>query len=104
MIKGESYPEDVTEFYGPLIDKLRAHLGGRVDAKIDFTFQFIYFNSSSAKVLIGLFEMLDAAAESSNDVTINWVHEEDDDNMEEIGEEFAEDLEHATFQLRVLEG
>jgi len=48
--------------------------------------------------------MLDEAAENGNNVTINWAYDEEDDNMEELGEEFGEDLEHATFNLKVIEG
>ena len=48
---------------------------------------------------MGLFDILDSAAED-NQVVINWHFEEDDDNMEELGEEFGEDLENAKFELK----
>lgn len=102
LIKGESYPEDVKEFYGEPIGKLEQHLSGLEGADVTFTFEFIYFNSSSAKVLMNLFEMLDETAERGNNVTVIWAFESDDDNMEELGEEFGEDLEHATFKLTPL--
>jgi len=100
---GESYPEDVPAFFGPPISQLEEHLSSLSGAKVEFNFELIYFNSSSAKVLMELFEMLDEAAENGNDVTINWSHDEDDDNMEELGEEFGEDLEHASFNLVKIE-
>lgn len=102
LLKGESYPEDVKEFYGPAIERLEKHLSDLDGATVNFTFEFIYFNSSTAKVLMGLFDMLDATAERGNTVTVNWAFESDDDNMEELGEEFGEDLEHATFNLMAL--
>lgn len=101
-LSGESYPEDVTTFYGPLIEKLEQHLEDLSGATVTFTFSLIYFNSSTAKVLMGLFDTLDEAADAGNTVQINWEHEEDDDNMEELGQEFAEDLEHATFSMKVI--
>lgn len=64
-----------------------------------FPFELIYFNSSTAKVLMGLFEILDEAAGNGNEALITWSHEEDDDNMEEMGEEFGEGLENGTFEL-----
>ena len=97
-LKGESYPEDVTAFYGPLLDSLEKHFDASNGAKISFTFDLVYFNSSTAKILMGLFDMLDEVAEKS-DVTVTWNYEADDDNMEEMGEEFGEDLEKATFIL-----
>jgi hypothetical protein len=103
-IKGESYPEDVAAFYGPVLDALEKHLEEIDGAKIQFDFELIYFNSSTAKVLMGLFETLDEAAEGGNDVLVTWTFEADDDTMEELGEEFAEDLEHAKFEMKKVEG
>jgi hypothetical protein len=102
-LKGESYPEDITAFYGQVIDTLEEHLAGLKGATVRFTFELIYFNSSTAKVLMGLFDSLDETAGNGNDVTVIWVHESDDDNMEEMGEEFGEDLEHAKFELKAVE-
>ncbi len=99
LIRGESYPEDVTEFYAGPIGQLEAHLTELSGAEIMFDFDLVYFNSSSAKVLIGLFEKLDEVAAAGNRVTVNWFHEDDDDNMKELGEEFGEDLETAVFRL-----
>jgi hypothetical protein len=103
LIKGESYPEDVAVFFGPIVGQLREHLSSLDGADIHFNFELIYFNSSSAKVLMGLFETLDEAAEAGNNVTITWACDEDDDNMQEMGEEFGEDLEHAQFKLEIQE-
>ncbi len=100
-MSGESYPENITEFYGPVIGQLEQHLSGLSDADLVFEFELIYFNSSSAKVLMNMFEKLDEAASRGNRITINWCHDEDDDNMQELGEEFGEDLEHAKFNLVV---
>jgi hypothetical protein len=99
LIKGESYPEDVAAFYGSVLETLQSHLGSVSDGEVNFEFELIYFNSSTAKVLMGLFETLDECAGSGNTVSIVWKYEEDDDNMQELGEEFAEDLEHAEFKL-----
>ncbi|MBL6958441.1 MAG: DUF1987 domain-containing protein [Rhodospirillales bacterium] len=102
-LRGESYPEDITAFYGSVLDKLDEHLSSQNGATIRFDFELIYFNSSTAKVLMGLFETLDEAAENGNEVLITWTFEADDDNMEEMGEEFSEDLEHAKFEMKSIE-
>jgi hypothetical protein len=99
VMRGESYPEDVSEFYGEIIKQFNEYLTELESAEITFTFELIYFNSSTAKVLMGLFDQLDEIAEQGNKVIINWCFEADDDNMEELGEEFGEDLEHAEFNL-----
>lgn len=102
LIRGESYPEDISAFYGPVISKLRDHLSTVSGDSIEFTFELIYFNSSSAKVLMELFESLEEVATNGNAVRITWVCDEEDDNMQEMGEEFAEDLEQAEFRLEKL--
>lgn len=99
-LRGEAYPEDVNAFFGPLVDNLEQHLTSLQEKEISFNFELIYFNSSTAKILMMLFEMLDACAENGNRVVINWAFEADDDNMQELGEEYAEDLEHAAFNLQ----
>ena len=103
LLKGESYPEDISAFYGDIINALETHLESLDGAEISFTFELIYFNSSTAKVIMGLFETLDETADNGNKVHVTWIHEVDDDNMEEMGEEFGEDLEHATFELKAIE-
>ena len=102
-IRGESYPEDVASFFGPVIGPLDEHLSSLNGGEVRFDFELIYFNSSSAKVLMGLFDKLDETADQDVSVTINWYYDEEDDTMEELGQEFAEDLENATFNLKILE-
>lgn len=101
-LRGESYPEDVSAFFGPVIAKLEEHLDALEGASVQFDFEFVYFNSSTAKVLMGLFDKLEEAASDGNTVHIRWLYEEDDENMQELGEEFGEDLENAQFELKAL--
>ncbi len=101
-IRGESYPEDVTAFYGQVMEQFTASLTDIGSAQVVFDFELIYFNSSSAKVIMSIFDQLDEAAEAGADVTVNWHYDAEDDTMEELGEEFAEDLEHAKFNMMVL--
>ena len=103
-IRGESYPEDVTAFYGPIREKLDASLRNAAGKAVEFNFELIYFNSSSAKVIMGIFDELEEIAEAGADVTIKWHYDAEDDTMEELGQEFAEDLEHAKFSMKVIDG
>ena len=103
-IRGESYPEDATSFYTPVLEELRASLRETVGRKIEFNFELIYFNSSSAKVIMGIFDDLEEAAQAGADVTINWHYDVEDDTMEELGQEFAEDMEAAKFNMKVISG
>jgi hypothetical protein len=101
-LKGESYPEDVVKFYGPVFEALDNYLRELCDGTLCFEFQLIYFNSSSAKAIMSLLERLEGAAAAGVSVTINWYYDEEDDTMRELGEEFGEDLERAEFRLAKL--
>ena len=99
-LSGESYPEDVTEFYNPVfsaLDAFTSTLGPGSSCRFDF--ELIYLNSSSAKAVIMLMDKLDAAAAKGAAVDVYWFYDEEDDTMEELGEEFGEDLESAKFHL-----
>lgn len=102
-LKGESYPEDVTAFYGDALEALESHLSSLTDSTIVFLFELIYFNSSSAKILMSLFDTLEETAKAGNTVNVQWIYKSDDDNMEELGEEFGEDLEEAQFVMKPVE-
>lgn len=103
-IRGESYPEDVSALYGPVLEQLEAHLTTVDTGTVEFNFELIYFNSSSAKILMRLFDLLEETAERGAEVSINWYYDEEDDTMEELGEEFAEDLAHVRFSIKTLGG
>jgi SiaC family regulatory phosphoprotein len=104
-LSGESYPEDVTEFYKPLfsaLDAYLAELGPGRGCRVDF--ELVYINSSSAKAVMMLMDKLDAAAANGATVDVYWFYDEEDDTMQELGEEFGEDLENAKFHLEKMPG
>jgi hypothetical protein len=103
-LSGESYPEDVTEFYNPIFAALDAYLNGPEPASCRFDFELIYLNSSSAKAIMMLMDKLDAAAAKGASVDVYWYYDEEDDTMQELGEEFGEDLENAKFHLEKMPG
>jgi hypothetical protein len=96
---GESYPEDVTEFYNPIFASLDAYLAELGDGKCRFDFELIYLNSSSAKAIMMMMDKLDAAAANGATVDVFWYYDKEDDTMQELGEEFGEDLANAEFHL-----
>lgn len=99
IIKGESYPEDVTTFYRPVFEALDTYLESLGGGSCRVDFELIYFNSSSAKAIMNLLEKLDEAAENGSSISIHWFFDAEDDTMQELGEEFGEDLSHAGFQV-----
>ncbi|MEM7042995.1 MAG: DUF1987 domain-containing protein [Pseudomonadota bacterium] len=98
-ISGESYPEDVTQFYNPLFQALDGYLTELGDGACRFEFELIYFNSSSAKAIMTLMDKLEDAAGNGASIDVYWMFDEEDDTMAELGEEFGEELENARFHL-----
>lgn len=98
-LRGESRPKNAAAFYQNSLRQLAAHLSGLTRAKVGFTFEITFCDSYSVKVIFDLFEMLDATARKGNAVGVNWIYDEDDDAMAELGQELGDDLEWATFNL-----
>ncbi|MBU1171912.1 MAG: DUF1987 domain-containing protein [Proteobacteria bacterium] len=98
-ISGESYPENTSEFYGPVFRSLSTYLDGIIDRTVTVIVRMKYFNSSSSKILINLFDQLDDACEKGNDITVNWFYRNGDDDSREFGEEFSEDLQYLHFNI-----
>ena len=96
---GESYPEDVSSFYNPLFEALDDYLEGLAPGRCRFDFELIYFNSSSAKAIMLLMGKLDEAASRGCQIDVYWFYDPEDDTMEELGEDFGEDLLDANFIL-----
>ena len=95
----ESYPEDVMEFYNPVFSALDVYLATLGTGSCRFDFELIYLNSSSAKAVMTLMDKLESAAAKGASVDVYWFYDEEDDTMQELGEEFGEDLESAKFHL-----
>jgi hypothetical protein len=99
VLSGESYPEDTKKFYDAPLANVYSYLETDFESHAVFSFKLKYFNSSSAKVLMDLFIAIEEAASRGNHLKIEWHYAADDDNMQELGEEFAEELEKAEFAM-----
>jgi len=98
-IEGKSYPENASKFYAPIFDWIKEYLKGPVAGSIQLNLEIIYLNSSSSKILLNLFDMLDDAARRGHEIVINWRYHEENETAFECGEEFAEELTTAKFNL-----
>ncbi len=91
-LEGRSFPENVANFFDPLIDFVR-------DLKVDtvrFDVNLEYFNTASSKKLMDLFKHLDAN-NHVNTVLIHWHYEEDDEDSLDTAEIFEESLLRCEF-------
>lgn len=91
---GESRPEDVRDFYMPVLEWLESFgkelsgSGGK-GKELEFHFNFEYFNSTSAKYILDIFKILNEIDTKGKPVQVKWHYEEDDEDMLEVGMEMS---------------
>jgi len=99
-ISGKSLPEDVLEFYQPVLDWLNAYRE-KPDSKTIFSVRLIYFNTASSKMIMDIFLIFEEMVEEGHDVVIKWHSHQKDEDMREAGKEFEEMIavpyEHITY-------
>ena len=91
-VSGRSLPEDVASFYEPILEWLDGYSEEAI-AKTVFNFKLVYFNTASSKMLLDILLKLEEMYESGKEVLVRWHFPEDDEDMEEAGEEYADIVE-----------
>ena len=88
-ISGKSLPEDVLEFYQPVLDWLNAYRE-EPDSETIFNIRLIYFNTASSKLIMDIFLIFEEMVEEGHNVLIKWHSHQKDEDMHEAGKEFEE--------------
>ena len=88
-MKGESFPEDVSAFYGQVIVAVD-QLAGSLSRPLTVDIAMVYINSSSIKAMFRIFEGLEGVRKNGQTLTITWHYQDDDDIMQELGEDFKD--------------
>ncbi|MGM0375273.1 MAG: DUF1987 domain-containing protein [Bacteroidota bacterium] len=91
-ISGRSLPEDVNMFYEPILEWIEKYAEDPND-RTEFNFKLEYFNTASSKVILDILLKFEEIAESGKDVVIKWHYHEDEEDMLEAGEEYADIVE-----------
>jgi len=99
LISGESYPEDVSSFYGELIQISESLSSSDLDS-LNVTVSLIYMNSSSVKAFYRIFEGLDKAKKDGKSITLTWECQDDDDIIEELGEDFIDRFPDLNIEIK----
>jgi len=99
-IAGKSLPEDVIDFYQPVIDWLSEY---RLNPNplTAFEFKLIYFNTASSKLILDVLMILEEMCEEGKEVLVKWLSLASDEDMQDAGSEYEEmvdvPFEHATY-------
>lgn len=98
FMRGVSTPEDVREIYYPVIEWFRNYIDSLVrgnsneytiDSPLRFQVDLKYFNSSSAKFLFDIFLELKRLEVSGIPVTVEWIYDVEDPDLQEAGSDLA---------------
>lgn len=95
---GYSRPEDVREFYKPIIqwvNDLQDEISeGKFNKKYSksftFIFKFTYFNSASTKFLSDMLFQIVKFNQMGVKFNVDWYYEEYDEDMREVGEDLSD--------------
>lgn len=88
-IAGRSLPEDVSMFYEPILKWIDEYAQAPNPETV-VTFKLEYFNTASSKVLLDVLLKFEEIMDNGNNVSVKWNYREDEDDMLEAGEEYAD--------------
>lgn len=86
---GKSLPEDVAEFYNPILDWLMEY-SKDPNQETEVEFRMEYFNSASSKQILDILTIFEEIHNNGKKVNVKWYFQEDDEDMEEAGESYDE--------------
>ncbi|OFX88805.1 MAG: hypothetical protein A2W99_04885 [Bacteroidetes bacterium GWF2_33_16] len=97
-MEGNSRPENVRDFFYPLIDNLKEYFDSIIykanhkedESIFNFNFKLEYFNSASAKFISDILVIVKNCHDNGIKIKINWYFEDGDEDMKEVGEDFSE--------------
>jgi len=100
VISGKSLPEDVVDFFEPVLEWLEAYADDPLEKTV-FNFKLIYFNTASSKLILDILMVLEDMKSIGHEVLVKWHSQQTDEDMQEAGEEYAElvdvEFEHLTY-------
>ena len=91
-ISGSSLPENVHEFYKPIIQWLE-DFEAEAEKKskpLKVSMKFAYYNSSSMKYIHDIFAKIGRINKKGVETNIEWHYDKDDDLLKEAGQDLAD--------------
>jgi hypothetical protein len=93
-IWGRSLPEDASQFFQPVLDWVTEY-ALTPNTSTQFVFKLEYMNTASSKFIQDLLANLSTI----KGIEVLWYFHEDDEDMEEMGKEFMEQID-IPFELK----
>lgn len=89
-MRGDSYPENSFELFGPVIRWVEEYLGS-TDKPLRLELELLYLNTSSVKAMMDILDLVEEAYGDKRDVSLRWVYDQQNERVAELAEEFKED-------------
>lgn len=89
-ISGESYMEDTYKFYAPIFDWFKRFVE-EIKRPINLEIKLTYFNTSSSRALLDIFDILKRYETEGGKVTVIWYYDPEDPDMKYEVEDFMEE-------------
>jgi hypothetical protein len=86
-IEGRSLPEDVLDFYGPILDWFKEYINNP-NPVTELSIKMEYFNTTSSKAIYEIFKMLKKLYENGYDTSVIWYYLKEDEGLLETGKDF----------------
>ncbi|MDX9848546.1 MAG: DUF1987 domain-containing protein [Tenuifilaceae bacterium] len=97
--EGRSIPENVIDFYQPLINWIERYSRDPSEST-SVHFKLEYFNTSSSKRIFDIMKRMETIpATTGKSVTINWYYEEDDEDIYFAGNDYKALITKVDFNL-----
>lgn len=87
-MKGRSVHENPHEFYNPVLTWMNEY-SRTPRPYTDLTLKLEHINTSSSKYFYEFLKILKTIKDQGNAVTINWLFDEGDEDIKEVGEEYS---------------
>ncbi|TAE11582.1 MAG: DUF1987 domain-containing protein [Bacteroidetes bacterium] len=88
-IEGESYHEYAIEFFKPVFEGLEDFVTKYPTRKLTLEFRLSYFNTSTARRFLEIFQFLEEHYQKGGQVSVKWYYEDDDFDIFDSGMEYA---------------
>lgn len=91
-ISGKSLPEDVKEFYHPIVNWVSEYIKAPNSETI-LKVKMDYFNTASSKMILEIFEQFKKMHDNGHKIIVDWYYQDDDEDMQDAGEDYADIVE-----------
>ncbi|NJK84853.1 MAG: DUF1987 domain-containing protein [Bacteroidales bacterium] len=91
-ISGTSLPENVHEFYKPVMAWLNEYdaQAEKMNKSLHVSVTFAYYNSSSLRYISDIFAKISKLTKKGFQIKIDWHYEKEDDLLKEAGQDLSE--------------